>query len=311
MDMEPVEPFEVEVLCVGHAAFDLTMLVDHHPGPDEKCFASALTECGGGPAANAAVTVARLGGSGAFAGYLGDDVYGCRHYAELASEGVNTTLLARGSRPTPLSVILVKPGGRRTVINHKAQTPFLRVSDVELSLCRPKVILFDGHEPLISVHLARLARARGIPTVLDAGSVHRGTVELASLADFLLASEKFARDFTQQEAPRHALDKLSRLAPFTAITLGEKGTLWKSREDRGEMRAFQIDAVDTTGAGDVFHGAFALGLARGMEMRTILRFACAAAALSCTKAGARLSIPTREEVDDFLLTEGSTKRSSI
>jgi sulfofructose kinase len=301
-EMTPVErePFEVDVLCVGHAAFDLTMQVDHHPGPDEKCFASSHTVCGGGPAANAAVTVVRLGGSSAFAGYLGEDLYGRRHLEELTSESVNTSLVVCGTHPTPLSVILVKPDGRRSVVNYKGKTPFLPVTDVDFSRCRPKAILFDGHEPLISLPLARTARTRGIPTVLDAGSVHRGTADLAFVVDYLVGSEKFGRDFTGQVEMRQALYRLSEIAPFAAITLGDQGVLWKGDDGSGEMAAFSVDSVDTTGAGDVFHGAFALGVASGWEIRTVLEFSCAAAALSCTKVGARLSIPTGPEVDAFL-----------
>lgn len=298
--MEPLEQFEVDVLCVGHAAFDLTMQVDHHPGPDEKCFASSLTECGGGPAANAAIAVARLGGSSAFAGYLGDDLYGRRHYAELAFEGVDTGFVVLGPHPTPLSLILVKPDGRRTVVNYKVKTPPLDTGEVDFSRCRPKAILFDGHEPEISLPLARIARAGGIPTILDAGSVHRGTVELAREVEFLMASERFAGELTLKPDHCSSLDELSGVAPFAAITLGEQGLVWKSGQESGALAAFRVDALDTTGAGDIFHGAFALGIAEGLEISDALRFASAAAAISCTKIGARLSAPTRAEVEEFL-----------
>lgn len=294
------KPFSVDVLCVGYASFDLTMLVDHHPAADEKCFASAMAECGGGPAANAAVAVARLGGTSAFAGYLGDDSFGARHLAELAAEGVRTELVVRGPQATALSIILVKPGGARTVVAYKAADSGLREKEVDFSACGAGAILFDGHQTAVSLPLADAAGKSGIPTVLDAGSVHEGTVALARKVDYLVASEKFALRFSGEQDPGKALRILGRMAPFAAITMGERGILWKSGAEEGMMPAFSVDAIDTTGAGDTFHGAFALGVSRGQSMDTILEYAGAAAALCCTKAGARLGIPTHGEVERFL-----------
>ncbi|MCK6622334.1 MAG: carbohydrate kinase [Calditrichaceae bacterium] len=290
----------IDVLCVGHAAYDISLQVSHHPGADEKCFAGSRVECVGGPAANAAVTVARLGGRSGFAGYLGNDLYGERHFRELSAAGVNTDLLARGDFPTPLSVILVKPGGQRTVINHKNQTPPLTHLPHDLSSWQIGAILFDGHEPDISLPLAEDAKSRGIPTLLDAGSVHRGTLMLTPQVDFLIASAKFAREFTGKADPEAALPELAALAPAAMITLGERGLLWKRGEESGSYPAFAVEAIDTTGAGDVFHGAFALGVVWKFGFPKLLQFASAAAALSCTKSGARNGIPGAKEVERFL-----------
>lgn len=294
----------MDVLCVGHASYDLTLLVDHHPGRDEKCFATGMSACGGGPAANAAVTVARLGGSSGLVAYLGEDFHGCRHMEELEAEGVHTGFIVRGSHPTPLSVILVKPDGARTVVNHKASTPFLESFALDLSICGPRVMLFDGHEPRISRTLAQSARSAGIPTVLDAGSVHEGTVELAPVVDYLVASERFARLFTSREEPRRAIEALGEIAPCAVITLGERGLVWSKGDAFGEVPAFSVSAIDSTGAGDVFHGALALGIARSMQLPAILRYASATAALACMKIGARTGIPRGDEVEDFLSTAG-------
>lgn len=290
----------LDVLCVGHASYDLILTVDHHPGEDEKCSASHFAACGGGPAANAAVTVARLGGKAAFAGQLGRDPQGDAHAEELDREGVLTDWIVRRSHPTPLSVILVKPDGKRTVVNHQAQTPPLPAGAVDFSCCRPKAILLDGHEPLISPPLARWARGQGIPTILDAGSVREGTLELAPRVDYLAASWKFARDFTGEKDPDDALAVLSRIAPCAVITLGEEGLVWQRGMERGRLPAFSVEAADTTGAGDVFHGAFALGLTRGQDFHSLLTYASAAGALCCRRLGARPSIPTGDEVEAFL-----------
>lgn len=299
---------QIDVLCVGHASYDLIFALPSHPLEDEKCSASEFTGAGGGPAANASVTVKRLGGTAAFAGYLGTDHFGDLHFEELRSEGVITDFIRRGPYPTPLSAILVKPDGKRTVINHRAATPYLQRSDVNFSRVHPGAILFDGHEPLISVPLAETARSKDIRTVLDAGSVHRGTVELAPLCDYLVGSETFARDFCARDNlcgagedfdPFEAVRRLAGLVRVAVITLGSRGLVWATGGKRGSLSAHVVDAVDTTGAGDIFHGAFTLRIAMGDDPASALRYASAAAALGCTRLGARPGIPTQDEVNAF------------
>jgi sulfofructose kinase len=297
-----MKPVQVDVLCVGLATYDLVYVVDHHPGADEKCFATDLITCGGGPAANAAVTAARLGGTSAFAGYLGRDAFGEMHFRELLSEGVLTNLVVRGNHPVPLSSIIVKPDGKRTVVSHKSATPVLEPDQADFTKLKPRAIVFDGHQPEISVPLAIRAGEQKVPVILDAGSVHIGTEKLAPLCGYLVASQKFARDFTGEKDPASALGFLSRMAPVVVITLGEAGTIWASGGESGSLGAFAVDAVDTTGAGDIFHGAFALATARGEAPASALRYASAASALGCTKIGARTAIPTKAELEAFLAT---------
>jgi sulfofructose kinase len=288
----------VDVLCVGHASYDLVFAVPHHPGPDEKIFADTLIACGGGPAANAAVTVARLGYRAAFAGYLGRDAYGDLHLAELVQAGVATDLVVRGASPTPVSTVLVKPDGQRALVNYKGDTAHLPAEAIDFSPLIPSVILFDGHEPHVSASLVR----RGIPAVLDAGSLHAGTEALLFAVDYLVASEKFARQWLGAEDPERALEVLAERSPTVVITLGERGLIWRRSGESGRLPAFGVDAVDTTGAGDAFHGAFAAALAAGLEWTDVLRYASAAGALCCTRLGARPGIPGRDRVMRFLET---------
>ncbi|MFC1707623.1 carbohydrate kinase family protein [Planctomycetota bacterium] len=290
----------VDVLCVGTTSFDLILSVPCHPQPDEKSFATSLLECGGGPAANAAVTVARLGYRAAFAGYLGDDLRGDQHLHELQREGVMTELVIRGTEPTPVSVILVKPDGTRTVVAYRGETPHLQAGCVDLGRADPKVILFDGHEPHISLPLIQQARRQAIPTVLDAGSVHSGTRALAPLVQYLVCSERFALDFTGETSEGRALERLSNDVPFVVISLGERGLVWRAPDRSGRLPAFPIDAVDTTGAGDAFHGGFAVCVSEGMEWEYTLRYASATAALCCMHLGARTGIPTADDVAELL-----------
>ncbi len=293
-------PVKVDVLCVGHAAYDLTFVVKRHPKADEKCSADRLSMAGGGPAANAAVTVARLGGSSAFCGYLGRDVFGDLHLGEFLAEGVLTHWVVRGPQPTPLSAVLVKPDGKRTVVNFKEDTPRLTPNQVDFSTVAPCVILMDGHEPEVSLAMTREARRLGIPTVLDAGSLHSGTERLAGLVDHLIASSRFAGEFTGEKDMGRALRSMSRLAPLVGITLGEEGFIWIHDGHERFLPALRVEVVDTTGAGDVFHGAFALEVARGRTPESAFLTARAAAALSCSRLGARPSIPDRAAVESLV-----------
>jgi len=294
----------IDVLCVGAATYDLVYSVDRHPQPDEKIRATSFIGCGGGPAANGAITVARLGLQAAFAGYLGNDIFGNAHFDELQQAGVHTALVARGDHSSALSVVMVKPDGSRALVNYRNPESFLAAGSVDFSTVEAKVILFDGHEPQISPALARSARQRGIITVLDAGSIHSGTEALASLVDYLVCSERFGLDFTGEKDEEKALADLGAYATNVIITLGERGLVWKNAQGAGRLEAFKVRAVDTTGAGDVFHGALAACLAKKKKWLEGLRYASAAGALCCTKIGARLGIPTKGEVEDFLAGHG-------
>jgi sulfofructose kinase len=236
----------------------------------------------------------------ALAGYLGNDTFGDLHYQDLQEAGVGVDLILRGSIPTTLSVILVKPDGKRSIVYYRDRTGHLPLEDLDFTKITPKVILFDSHETSISLPLAEYARVHGIKTILDAGSLHPGTEELASRVDYLVCSEKFARQITGQENELDALQRLIDHAPSVVITLGERGLVWRNKQGAGSLPAYQVEAVDTTGAGDIFHGAFATCIAAGSEWSYTLRYASAAAALSCTRRGARLSIPINQEVVDFL-----------
>ena len=289
---------EIDVLCVGHACYDLIFQVDHHPLADEKCFAEQHYACGGGPAANAAIAISRQGFNAAFAGYLGQDIYGDRHLLEFTTENVDSRLLVRGDNPTPISVILVKPDGQRALVNYKGDTRPLPKQSIDFTILPFKTVLFDGHEPGISTELVEYCRQQNIPTVLDAGSAHTGTLALMDKVDYLICSEKFARHFA--DTVEQSLKILAKNAPVTAITLGERGLIWQSAEQQGHLPAFPVKAIDTTGAGDAFHGAFAAAITAGKDLIESLRYASAAGALCCTKIGARTGLPWQREVNDLL-----------
>ncbi|MBO9392441.1 PfkB family carbohydrate kinase [Caldilinea sp.] len=296
------QPQNVDVLCVGLACYDLIFTVDHHPGPDEKARASAFMGCGGGTAANAAVAAARLGASAAFIGYLGTDIYGDQHLAELHAAGVDTRLVVRGTEATSLSAIFVKPDGARSIVNYReAIVTRLTPAHVPFAQMRPKAILFDGHQPALAIAMANWARDHNIPTVLDADTVNEGHDELVRLCTLIAASERFSQEYTGASSPQAGMAMLAQQAPAVIVTLGERGLIWQRGAQAGALPAFPVQVVDTTGAGDAFHGALAVGVAQGMAWDEMLRFASAAGALCCTRRGARPGLPSLTEVQALLL----------
>lgn len=288
----------VDVLCIGHASYDLTFAVAHHPASDEKMFADELIGCGGGPAANAAVIVAKLNYRAAFSGYLGNDSHGSSHLQELNDFAVDTTLIRRGSSPTPLSAILVKPDGQRALINYKGDTRALPGDAIDYSAAQAKVLLADGHEPQLTRAALRQPQLAAIPKLLDAGSLNDGTRALLNEMDYLVCSEKFALQYAGDE--QVALQRLSERAPNVVITLGERGLIWRRGQLAGKLPAPPISAIDTTGAGDAFHGAFAAGLAAELDWIELLKYASAAGGFCCSQMGARTGLPDRAQVNALL-----------
>lgn len=287
-----------DVLCVGHASYDLIFSVPRHPREDEKMVAQSFLGVGGGPAANAAVMVARLGLKSAFAGYISHDIYGDQHWRELDENQVNLSLAVRGKQPTPLSVIVVKPDGKRSLINYKGDTLPLPAQAVDFSGLSASVVLFDGHEPALSTSLAAYCRNRQINTVLDAGSVHQGTLDLLDKVDYLVCSEKFALQIAPDVS--NALNMLANKAPVAVITLGQRGLVWRAGQEQGQVASFAATAIDTTGAGDAFHGAFSAAIASGLNWNETLNYASAAGAFCCTRTGARQGLATQQELTDFM-----------
>ena len=291
---------DVDVLCVGFACHDLVFDVPAHPGPDEKTRATALLNCGGGLASNGAVTAARLGCRTAFVGYVGTDLYGDLHMAEFQADGVVTDWVVRGAEPTPLSAIIVKPDGTRTIVSYRGNSEGACVGQFDLCQLRTKSILIDGYQFELAKDVTQYARTNQIPVVIDADALRPQTAELVQVVDYVVASERFALEYSGGRSVEAGLAQLATVAPTVVVTLGERGLIWQRGVERGQLAAFPVAVVDTTGAGDAFHGAFAAGLALGMGWAELLRYASAVGALCCTKAGGRVGIPTAQAVAEFL-----------
>ncbi|MCO6431068.1 MAG: carbohydrate kinase [Deltaproteobacteria bacterium] len=285
-----------DVLCCGMACYDLSFMLASHPASDEKVSAKRLVMCGGGPAANASVAVKRLGGSAAFCGFIASDHFGTAHLRELTEAGVDCTLVFQETgSATPLSAILVKENGERCVVNYRENLS-RKPPALPSRLIKFKSLLIDGHEKELSNQLIEIAKAEGSATVLDAGSVRPSTLDLAEKVDYLICSERFASDYSGSSDSSDYLILLTRLNRNVAVTLGSKGCIYIFGSDSGRIPAQEVSVVDTNGAGDAFHAAFALCIARGTKPVDALQCATDVAALTCEKLGGRAGFPTWEEV---------------
>jgi sulfofructose kinase len=298
------------VLAIGTAAYDLFFPLAGWLEENRKYEIPASRESGGGPAANAAYLLSLWGVPSALACALGDDLYGRRILEEFRQAGTDLRLTeVRAGAATPLSVILVNTAnGSRTLVNRLPPAEPLRFGPEALRVLAelaPEVLLFDGHQPEAALQAMGLfPRAR---TILDAGSRRRGTELLAPRVEFLVPSERFARAVTgeaeleSEEGCMRCLQALRRLnGRQVVVTLGERGVLYLEDGEARRLPAFPVRAVDTTGAGDIFHGAFAYGVLQGWALSRTVRFAAMAAALSVTRPGGRSSIPALAEVQAAL-----------
>jgi sugar/nucleoside kinase (ribokinase family) len=298
----------LDVLCVGHAACDVSLFVDHYPQENTKCETHESLEDCGGPAANAAWLLSSWGLHAGFAGLVGDDVHGRRTRDEFTAVGTDVSLMElRPGHATPLSMIFInRQNGSRTIINRKLKGASLSLNADVLLLLNPRVLLFDGHE--LEASLTALAAFPDAISILDAGSWREGTAALAGKVHYLAASERFALQATGMRSLQDAADRRQCLAKLreqfstkTIVTLGERGLIFDAGDGYNKQSEFPAVAVDTTAAGDIFHGAFAYAIACGMPLVEALRFSSMTASLSVRKAGGRSSIPTLTEVKEALV----------
>jgi sulfofructose kinase len=292
------------VLCIGVAVQDNIFAIERFPAEPTKTFAKEFCQVGGGPAANGAVTVARLGGTATLWARIGDDAVGAGVAAELAAYGVDTSAIRRvpGHR-TAVSAVMVDDPGERFIFAFAARTLPQAVDWLPRELpSGARALLCDVRWPAASEYGVMLARTKGLPVILDADLTNDDSVErLIPLVDHAVFSAPALRKMTGvedlEEALRAAAD---RTAATVSVTRGGEGFSWMERGRIRSVPAFRVDVVDTLAAGDVFHGAFALGIAENRSTEEAGRFAAAAAALKCARWGGRLGIPTRDELDHFM-----------
>lgn len=292
------------VSCLGGAVLDLIYGVDALPSEDGKSVARSFMESGGGMAANAAVIVSRLGGAATWCGRIGDDDKGLRILNGLRQENVDvSTVLIIPGMHSAHSVVLKDRIGNRAIILFKPEKvdpdpswlPLDRLLDADAVVADNRWI--EGAAVLLAA-----ARDKGLPAILDADAAgDLTTLEAVKVASHVIFSAPGLASLFATEDIEAALRAAQDLAPFVAVTRGRKGVHWLDENARlRHLPAFAVDAVETVGAGDIFHGSFAYALGSGMPIEAALRFSSAASALKCTGEGGRKSYPNGTMVRDFL-----------
>jgi len=290
-----------DVVGIGLNAVDYLVGVPRFPVPGEKLRMSSFAREGGGQVATALVALSRWGFRCKYVGNVGDDEHGRLSSLLLSREGVDLAHVRTvPGASSQFAVILVEEGtGERTILWNR--DPMIRVSPEDLPLDdirRARALLLDGHDVPPAILAARTARAAGVPVVLDAEKVQEGTEELLSLCDHIVAAGHFPGLLLPgASAEEGAREILRRYAPRTStVTLGPRGAFGCDAREEIFSPSIHVDAVDTTGAGDIFHAGFLYSLLRGLPFREILAFANTAAGLSCSGMGGRAAIPTLEAI---------------
>lgn len=298
----------MSILCIGQSAYDITLPVKGPIRDNQKYRIYESYYSGGGPAFNAACLCALWGADVSLLSRVGHDTYGQILEKILESYGVNRQLLIQTSQvQTPYSYIFVDQStGNRTIFNH----PSL-LFDVEVKALNkpPKVILTDGHEQQLSLEMIK--RYPQALSVIDAGTCRESTLEVARFVDYLVCSEDFARQYTGESLHLEDWHKCQMIFDAVkainqkqaVITLGERGLLYEQEGKLCHLPAYKVKVIDTTGAGDIFHGAFAYGLDQDLSLKDNLKQSAMAAALSLETVGSQKSIRPLGQVKDAIANE--------
>ena len=289
-------PPRPRLICLGLAAFDITWVVESLPSGGGKIRALDLREGGGGMAANASVAAAKLGAQVEFWGRAGEDSAGRSMREGLAALGVDVSQfrLFEGARSS-VSGIVVDVHGERAIANFRgANLPGDPAWLPRAAIAKADAVLADSRWPEGALTVFKAARTHRLPTILD-GDVDDAHVfdALLPLVDCAVFSEPGLAGYAMQAGDVEAQLKFarSRGCEVAAVTLGDRGVVWTDSIGTHRLPALQVDAVDTTGAGDVFHGAFAFALGAKAPLREAFAFSSVVAALKCLHAGGREGVP--------------------
>ena len=295
------------ILCAGIAVIDYIFGVGAMPKRDSKNKATSFTVSSGGNMGNAAIAIARLGGcarlSAPLGGPAGTDVAGDTILRNLERENVDHSAVVRLTGvDSSTSAILIEPGGERTIINYRdealaegrCENPAELVADAS-------AVLIDNRFPEFSLPIAQAAKKSGKIVVMDADDPTRHTDALLNACTHVVFSSHGLRNTAQMQDFEQALSAVARRTPaLLAVTDGANGLWWHDGDRVRRIAAHPVRAVDTLGAGDVFHGACVLALAEGRDFEGALAFSAAAAAVKCMRFGGIGGAPNRAEVEAFL-----------
>src|SRR5580692_10662778 len=292
MNFHPAAPkISPRILCIGMPVRDLTFRIEELPERGFKVNASHFEEICGGNALNAAIGIVRLGGRAAICGPMGDARETSSRYIfeKLAHEGIDTShIVHMRGLVTPISAIMIDPSGERTIVTFRDPELWkVELPDVDALLEDCDAVLIESRCAEFCTDLCAEARRRSIPVIVDVDRTMSLREGLLTASSHLIFSSEALQSTTGIADDAEALKKMAKLTPsFLAGTRGVQGTLWlDEQQNLQQTPAFPVHTVDTLGAGDVFHGAFALAITEQQDLRQALRFASAAAALKCTRFG--------------------------
>ena len=299
-----------DVIGLGNSALDTIGLIPRLPQLDSRVALEDMTRQGGGQVAQALVTLARLGATAGFVGRVGDDEAGALIRAGLAEEGVEVAYLQTtpGARSKQSMILVDRDTGKRSICAFAGTAGEIALDSQTLDyLSSGRFLHLDGHSAAAAAIAARQAARSGVRVCLDAGAGMNvdGLLPLIRETHVLIAAE----DFTMAASPAGTVAAgaahLLTLGPeIVVVTLGERGSYTLTASAELSTAPFPVSVVDTTGAGDVFHGAYLFGLLQGWDLASTAEFAGATAALKCTQLGGRAAIPRLPEVVAFMAARG-------
>jgi len=286
------------VVGVGFATVDLLFVTPHR---EERLIdALVFSMQAGGSASNMLAALAVMRQRTRYFGRLGDDVHGQFIERSMHDLRVDTSMLfLEKDRVSPVSVLQIdEQTRRRKILRSRGNVTPLLPRDLPPQLLHDAaMLLIDGSEPALQAAIAEKARGKGIPVLLNASQLSGGMGELLSLADIVIAAERFAHEIAPSDNMSDSLREILNLGPRIAvITMGESGAVGLEGNKLVEQEALDVSVVDTSGAGDVFAGAFAFTQLQGWPLEKAVPFANAAAGLVCRNVGSRSALPTVEEV---------------
>jgi len=300
----PFQDKPFDVVGMGLNSVDLLCVVPAFPTFNSKMKIEQFSKQGGGQAATAMVALSRWGVKTKYIGKVGGDELGSFSLDTIREEGVDiSSVTIEPYANNQFAMILVDGvSGERTILWDRDERLMYREGELKKKdICSGKILHLDGHDIRAAIRSAQWAKEEGIPTVIDIDKIEPLTSELIKEINFVITSSRFPTLMTGISDRERALIELQKqISGFLCSTLGHEGAMALVNGEIQYVKGFKIKAVDTTGAGDVFHAGFIYGLLQNWELVEILRFANAVAALKCLDLGGRKGIPTLEEVGKFL-----------
>ena len=297
---------KVDLVGVGLNATDTVIPLATFPTLGSKTEYSERSILLGGEISTAVIACRHWGLRTRYIGRLGDDYAARLHRAAFDDVGVETRIVTVEDASSPQSLILVDGSGERTVLCHRDPRLTLQPEDMEREwITSARALLVDGYHTTAAITAASWAREAGIPVIADLDVIRPGIHDLLPLVDYALASREFPTALTGEPDLKKALAMLQEQfhCRMAGVTLGLEGVLtWDGRQSI-QRPAYRVSTVDTTGAGDLFHAGFVYGHLQGWPIERQLDYACAAAALNCTRAGARGRIGTVDEISRLMVDD--------